>query len=185
MRASTRGGALLAAMQVFQSYIVDTPSASSRVNARSAKGESSHGWRAEYMWSTALAPQIDDGIYLTYLRPVLLNTRDAASSTSTRHLLKWTLVPTPLITMRSPPLEVLKTWPKPNYEDPVTRGPTLMIVELTLLPIAMIIVALRMWVRIAWLKKSWYDDYTMVLAMVSATSARPSVAMLTPTRSFQ
>ncbi|KAF2833002.1 hypothetical protein CC86DRAFT_278667 [Ophiobolus disseminans] len=68
--------------------------------------------------------------------------------------------------MRSPPPEVIKSWPRPNYVDPVTRGPTLMIVELALLPIAMIIVALRMWVRIAWLKKSWWDDYTMVLAMV-------------------
>jgi hypothetical protein len=41
-----------------------------------------------------------------------------------------------------------------------------MIVELTLLPIAMVVVFLRMWVRIAWLKKSWYDDYLMMLAMV-------------------
>jgi hypothetical protein len=41
-----------------------------------------------------------------------------------------------------------------------------MIVELTLLPIAMIIVFLRMWVRIGWLHKSWYDDYLMILAMV-------------------
>jgi hypothetical protein len=41
-----------------------------------------------------------------------------------------------------------------------------MIVELTLLPIAMIVVFLRLWVRIAWLKKSWYDDYLMIVAMV-------------------
>lgn len=74
--------------------------------------------------------------------------------------------------MRSPPLEVLKTWPKPNYVDPVTRGPSLMIIELSLLPIAMIIVALRMWVRIGWLKKSWWDDYTMVLAMVRGCCGR-------------
>lgn len=76
--------------------------------------------------------------------------------------------------MRSPPPEVLKTWPKPNYVDPVTRGSTLMIVELTLLPIAMIVVFLRMWVRVAWLKKAWYDDYLMLLAMVcNPTAARP------------
>jgi hypothetical protein len=68
--------------------------------------------------------------------------------------------------MRSPPPEVLATWPKPNYVDPTTRGSGLMIVELTLLPIAMIVVFLRLWVRIAWLKKSWYDDYLMILAMV-------------------
>ena len=74
--------------------------------------------------------------------------------------------------MRSPPPEVLKTWPKPNYVDPVTRGPSLMIVELTLLPIAIIIVALRMWVRIGSLKKSSWDDYTMVLAMVRGCYGR-------------
>ncbi|KAL1604452.1 hypothetical protein SLS59_003644 [Nothophoma quercina] len=68
--------------------------------------------------------------------------------------------------MRSAPPEVIATWPKPNYIDPVTRGPGLMVVELTLLPIAMIIVFLRLWVRIGWLKKSWWDDYLMVAAMV-------------------
>jgi hypothetical protein len=68
--------------------------------------------------------------------------------------------------MRSVPPEVIATWPKPNYVDPVTRGPSLMIIELTLLPIAMIVVFLRLWVRISWLKKSWYDDYLMILAMV-------------------
>jgi hypothetical protein len=68
--------------------------------------------------------------------------------------------------MRFPPPEVLKTFPKPNYVDPVTRGPALMIVELTLLPIALICVALRLWVRIGWLHRSWWDDWLMVVAMV-------------------
>jgi hypothetical protein len=48
-----------------------------------------------------------------------------------------------------------------------------MVVELTLLPIAMIVVFLRMWVRIVWLRKSWYDDYLMILAMVCFTSESP------------
>lgn len=48
-----------------------------------------------------------------------------------------------------------------------------MIVELTLLPIAMIVVFLRMWIRIAWLRKSWWDDYLMIAAMVR--SAAPEV----------
>jgi hypothetical protein len=68
--------------------------------------------------------------------------------------------------MRSVPLEVIATWPTPNYVDPATRGSGLMIIELTLLPIAMIVVFLRLWVRISWLKKSWYDDYLMILAML-------------------
>jgi hypothetical protein len=68
--------------------------------------------------------------------------------------------------MRSPPPEIQKTWPKPNYIDPTTRGSVLMIVELSLLPVAMVVVFLRMWVRIAWLKRAGIDDWSMVLAMV-------------------
>lgn len=41
-----------------------------------------------------------------------------------------------------------------------------MIVELTLVPIALICVILRLWIRIGWLHKSWWDDYLMVAAMV-------------------
>ena len=68
--------------------------------------------------------------------------------------------------MRFPPPEVRAHWPKPNYVDPITRGPGLMIVELTLVPVALICVILRLWVRIGWLHKSWWDDYLMVAAMV-------------------
>ncbi|KAH7385700.1 hypothetical protein BKA66DRAFT_416168 [Pyrenochaeta sp. MPI-SDFR-AT-0127] len=81
--------------------------------------------------------------------------------------------------MRSPPLEVLKTWPKPNYVDPVTRGPKLMVIELTLLPIAMIVVFLRMWIRIGWLHKSWWDDYLMVAAMIFSIGTTILVIMAT------
>lgn len=44
-----------------------------------------------------------------------------------------------------------------------------MIVELTLVPVALICVILRLWVRIGWLHKSWWDDYLMVAAMVCET----------------
>lgn len=59
-----------------------------------------------------------------------------------------------------------------------------MVVELTLLPIAMIIVFLRLYVRIGWLKKSWWDDYLMVAAMVRTENRGYRVAMLTNDRSF-
>ncbi|KAF2856275.1 hypothetical protein T440DRAFT_104161 [Plenodomus tracheiphilus IPT5] len=81
--------------------------------------------------------------------------------------------------MRSPPPSVLKTWPKPNYVDPVTRGNALMIIELTLLPIAMIVVFLRMWIRISWLKKSWWDDYLMIVAMVFSIGTTVLVILAT------
>jgi hypothetical protein len=41
-----------------------------------------------------------------------------------------------------------------------------MIVELTLLPLALACVALRLWIRIRWLNKSWWDDWLMVVAAV-------------------
>ena len=59
-----------------------------------------------------------------------------------------------------------------------------MVVELTLLPVAMIIVFLRLYVRIVWLKKSWWDDYLMVVAMVHTESRGFWVTMLTSIRSF-
>src|ERR1700761_334911 len=69
--------------------------------------------------------------------------------------------------MRFPPPEVIASWPTPNYKDPVTRGPALIITELTILPFALTCVALRLWVRIRWLHKSWWDDWLMVVAAVS------------------
>lgn len=64
------------------------------------------------------------------------------------------------------------SWPKPNYVDPIQRGPALMAVDLTLLGLALICVALRLYVRIAWLHKSWWDDYIMVMASVCLPAAR-------------
>ncbi|KAF2704640.1 hypothetical protein K504DRAFT_461392 [Pleomassaria siparia CBS 279.74] len=81
--------------------------------------------------------------------------------------------------MRFPPPEVLMTFPKPNYVDPVTRGPALIIVELTLLPIALICVALRLWIRIGWLHKSWWDDWLMVVAMIFSCGTTVLVIMAT------
>lgn len=55
-----------------------------------------------------------------------------------------------------------------------------MIVELTLLPIAMIVVFLRLWVRISWLKKSWYDDYLMIVAMIFSIGMQNELALMHP-----
>ena len=81
--------------------------------------------------------------------------------------------------MRFPPPEVLKTWPKPNYVNPDTRGPALIIVELTLLPIAIICVALRLWIRIGWLHKGWWDDWLMVVAVIFSCGTTAIVIMAT------
>jgi hypothetical protein len=40
-------------------------------------------------------------------------------------------------------LDVIETWPMPNYFDPVTRGPALIIMHLILYPIVLGTVGLR------------------------------------------
>lgn len=68
--------------------------------------------------------------------------------------------------MRVPPPEVLATWPAPNYVDPETRGPTLLIAELTIMPLAFVVLALRLYCRIIKVRNSGWDDWLMVIAMV-------------------
>lgn len=69
---------------------------------------------------------------------------------------------------RLPPPEVLAQWPEPNYVDPEERGPALLIVELTFLPLALICLGLRLYVRLAIVRKTGWDDWLMVGAAVRA-----------------
>ncbi len=75
--------------------------------------------------------------------------------------------------MRQIPPEVAASWPKPNYINPDTRGPALVIVELITLPIAFVFLALRLYVRIKILRKTGWDDWIMVLAAVSTATLFP------------
>ncbi|KAK0642156.1 hypothetical protein B0T16DRAFT_462161 [Cercophora newfieldiana] len=68
--------------------------------------------------------------------------------------------------MRVPPKEVKDTWPARNPIDPETRGPALLIVELTVLPLALIVLLLRLYVRTMLLKNSGWDDWLMIAAAV-------------------
>ncbi|CAJ2504667.1 Uu.00g120610.m01.CDS01 [Anthostomella pinea] len=68
--------------------------------------------------------------------------------------------------MRYPPLEVVLTWPEPNYVNPENRGPALLIVNLTILPLALLCLALRLWVRVRMLKRFWWDDWLMIAATI-------------------
>lgn len=67
---------------------------------------------------------------------------------------------------RLPPPEVTDLWPEPNYIDPDERGPALLIVELTFLPLALICLVLRLYVRLFIVRKTWWDDWLMVGAAV-------------------
>jgi hypothetical protein len=72
--------------------------------------------------------------------------------------------------MRLPPTEILLSWPPPNYENPVTRGPALAIVNYIFISITVVVVALRLYTRIA--IKRWFgiDDVFIIVALVSITA---------------
>lgn len=75
--------------------------------------------------------------------------------------------------MRLPPPEVVASWPPPNYINPETRGPALIIVELITLPIAAACLALRLYVRFKVLSTSHWDDWMMVGAAVGCHPPLP------------
>ena len=72
--------------------------------------------------------------------------------------------------MQLPPYDVLLSWPTPNYDDPPTRGPALVIVNSIFISLATLTVAARLYTRIA--IKRWFgiDDVFIVLALVSTLS---------------
>ncbi|KAF2100237.1 hypothetical protein NA57DRAFT_64878 [Rhizodiscina lignyota] len=51
--------------------------------------------------------------------------------------------------MRFPPPAVIATWPKPNYVHPQTRGPALLVVALIFMSLAIVCVALRVYLMVA------------------------------------
>ncbi|KAI8188141.1 Satratoxin biosynthesis SC1 cluster protein 4 [Colletotrichum sp. SAR 10_75] len=69
--------------------------------------------------------------------------------------------------MRIPPISVILAWPRPNYTNPETKGPGLMIIELVFLLMALTCLGLRMYVRLVMIRKTWWDDWLMVGAMIS------------------
>ena len=68
--------------------------------------------------------------------------------------------------MKLPPIEVILSWPPPNYANPVTRGDALLIVNSILIALVVITVGLRMYTRL--IIKRWFgiDDVFILLALV-------------------
>lgn len=64
--------------------------------------------------------------------------------------------------------EVIASWPKPNYIDPETRGPALLITCTTLSAIGLIVVAARIYARVFITKAPGLDDAIIVLALLLA-----------------
>ena len=68
--------------------------------------------------------------------------------------------------MRSAPPEVVATWPKPNYIDPQSQGPDLIVAGLFTLVLALGCLGLRLYVRLGVMRKAEMDDWVMVVATV-------------------
>lgn len=73
--------------------------------------------------------------------------------------------------MRNPPASVVWSWPEPNFINPEYKSDeTLFGVCVSLLVLAAIAVALRLYVRIAILHNTGLDDWFVLAAIVSLTS---------------
>jgi hypothetical protein len=80
--------------------------------------------------------------------------------------------------MRDLPISVLASFPPPNYTNPETRGPTLVIINGTLIAIVVAVVALRMWTRIVIKRWVGSDDILIVIATVSLASITATSVVL-------
>ncbi|RMZ69388.1 integral membrane [Pyrenophora seminiperda CCB06] len=68
--------------------------------------------------------------------------------------------------MQLPPLDVLLSWPTPNYRNPETRGPALIIVNAIFITLVILTVSARLYTRIV--IKRWFgiDDVFILLALL-------------------
>ncbi|KAF2677970.1 hypothetical protein K458DRAFT_377526 [Lentithecium fluviatile CBS 122367] len=64
-----------------------------------------------------------------------------------------------------PPLEVMLSWPTPNYANPVTRPKTILILACVLGPLTICLLLARLWVRIRMQSNAGLDDWLMVAAL--------------------
>ncbi|KAK3949879.1 hypothetical protein QBC32DRAFT_27455 [Pseudoneurospora amorphoporcata] len=72
--------------------------------------------------------------------------------------------------MRIPPPQVQAQWPEANYENPQRRGPAILILELVMLPLSLLFVALRLYVRGRLVGKTGWDDWLMIVATIFGTA---------------
>lgn len=66
-----------------------------------------------------------------------------------------------------PPWSVIATWPEGNYEHPVTRGLSLVVVTITLYAVAVVAVVARLWARLMMQRNAGLDDLLIVFSLVS------------------
>lgn len=68
--------------------------------------------------------------------------------------------------MQIPPPAVLASWPKPNYVNPITTGPGIIIMHAILFPTALAVVCMRVFARVHISRTFGLDDALIVAALV-------------------
>ncbi|KAK3902389.1 hypothetical protein C8A05DRAFT_15556 [Staphylotrichum tortipilum] len=79
--------------------------------------------------------------------------------------------------MRSAPPEVVATWPKPDYINPESQGPDLIVAGIFTLVLALVALGLRLYVRLRIMRKMEMDDWVMVAAVIASTAATVSIVV--------
>lgn len=70
-----------------------------------------------------------------------------------------------------PPVEVMQTWPVPNFKNPELRPNTVVILAYILGPLTVGLCLVRLWVRVCHQKSAGADDWLMLVAIVSSSGA--------------
>lgn len=83
--------------------------------------------------------------------------------------------------MQLPPLSVIESWPAANYNDPITRGPANIIINLLFFAFASIVVCVRLLACVKISRSFGWDDALIVLSMLP-TTAFAIVGLLTTTK---
>lgn len=73
--------------------------------------------------------------------------------------------------MKLPPKSVLKSWPKPNYVNPETRGNSLLVFNSVFLALVTICLVLRLYTRLVVKRWLGWDDFFITCAYVSCVGA--------------
>ncbi|RMZ87538.1 hypothetical protein DV736_g5229, partial [Chaetothyriales sp. CBS 134916] len=75
-----------------------------------------------------------------------------------------------MVNIFRPPPSVVASWPKPNYTNPETQGPGLVVVGIILIIMGISIVTTRLFARIFITRALGIDDILIVLAAICATT---------------
>jgi len=75
-------------------------------------------------------------------------------------------------------MEVIASWPHPNYDNPDTRAPDPIVGGVITLTGALVFLGLRMYVRLGIMRRTELDDWVMVVAAVSELPATQDIIII-------